>query len=132
MEFLNLFSDDVFRLFLYACHGIAIFVWILTLVTQNFSQMDRLWPILPAVYSWGFLFTSIYYNPNYNGEIEVNTSIQKGDTHGIARLVLMAFLISAWGVRLAYTFWRRGYYKSDHEDHRWDHVKKQFNYPEKN
>jgi steroid 5-alpha reductase family enzyme len=113
--FLTLFTDEVFRYFLLACNGIALFIWLLTLITQNFSQMDRLWPILPMVYSWAFLYTA-------------KTSTKPADTN---RLALISFLITIWGVRLAYIFWRRGYYKWEHEDHRWEFVKKRFDYPNK-
>jgi steroid 5-alpha reductase family enzyme len=44
---------------------------------------------------------------------------------------LMAGLILVWGVRLVYVFWRRGYFKWGHEDHRWDELKKKLKYPEK-
>ena len=28
-------------------------------------------------------------------------------------------------------FWRRGYYRLDHEDHRWEYIRKRLNYPER-
>jgi steroid 5-alpha reductase family enzyme len=38
----------------------------------------------------------------------------------------MSCLITGWGLRMAYTFWRRGYYSKGHEDHRWPVVQKRF------
>ena len=68
MEFIffNYFKDQVFQYFLIGCNALAILVWLLTLITQNFSQMDRLWPILPIIYAWSFLFVSYKYNPSNN------------------------------------------------------------------
>lgn len=42
----------------------------------------------------------------------------------------MTGLITLWGVRLTYNYWRKGGYKKGEEDYRWTHVKKMFYYPE--
>ena len=125
----TLFHDQIFRYFLICCNSFSIFIWIVTLVTQNFSQMDRLWPILPMVYSWAFVYTSINYNPEANPNVQ--TSIIEGNESSKLRLLMMASIITLWGVRLAYAFYRRGYYNMKHEDHRWEFVKKRFGYPER-
>lgn len=118
-EFLSLFSDEVFRCFLLAFASIAFTVWILTLITDNHSFMDKLWGLLPIFYAFGFLYTAVYKSNNTASD------------SSLLRLKLMTFLITLWGLRLAYTFYRRGYYKWDFEDHRWIRIKKRFNYPEK-
>ncbi|CAF0819984.1 unnamed protein product [Brachionus calyciflorus] len=117
LQILNLFTDPLFRYFLYILCIISFTVWILTLITDNHSFMDKLWGILPIFYSGGYLYTAIKSNP------EAGTSLN--------RLYLMFILISLWGLRLAYIFYRRGYYKWDFEDPRWVQVKKRYNYPEK-
>ena len=127
--FLNLFSDEIFRYFLLGCNGFAIFIWIFTLVTQNFSQMDRLWPILPVLYSWGFLYTALTFNSHEQKSVEFKTQINASNTSSQYRLYLITFFITMWGLRLFYYFWRRGYYKWEHEDYRWEHVKRKFDYP---
>lgn len=125
---LSLFQDQVFQYFLIACNSIAFVVWIITVVTAKHSFMDKLWPILPGFYAYGFLFTSYYYADGKNS----NTSITSPSSpSGQYRLILMTAFMTIWGARLAYYFWRRGYYKWDFEDHRWDSVKKKYNYPEK-
>lgn len=43
----------------------------------------------------------------------------------------MAVLPTIWGARLTYNFWRKDGYKLSTEDYRWIHVRKMFNYPEK-
>lgn len=71
-------------------------------VTKNCSQVDKLWSILPAIYSW-------------------IVAIDAGFT---SRLVLMAVLVTIWAVRLTYNFSRRGGYSwkfwSGEEDYRWE------------
>lgn len=119
MEFLfpSLFTDQVFRYFWLAFTCIALTVWVLTLITDNHSWMDKLWPLLPMFYSWALVYTALNSNLNESS---------------LLRIKVMAFLVSIWGVRLAYIFYRRGYYKPSFEDHRWELVKKKYNYPQKN
>jgi steroid 5-alpha reductase family enzyme len=38
----------------------------------------------------------------------------------------MAILITIWGTRLSYNFYRKGGYSMDAEDYRWKIVKKKF------
>jgi steroid 5-alpha reductase family enzyme len=111
----DLIKDPLLVNVLVMCHVIAFLIWILTLITGNQSQMDRLWAILPTIYSWIFLY----------GAYNVNTASFK------PRLILMTILVTLWGVRLTFIFWRRGYYEWKHEDYRWEHVKKGLN-PQKN
>ena len=88
-----------------AMAGILLAAWIACFVlgelTGNVSQVDRLWSLLPIVYTW--------------------TAASFG--HPDPRLVLMATLVTLWGVRLTYNFSRHGAYRlkfwSGHEDYRW-------------
>jgi steroid 5-alpha reductase family enzyme len=65
LEFFQMaFYDDIFKYFIIACNLIAILVWFTTVVTGNYSQMDRLWPILPMVYSWAYLYTAFNFSPD--------------------------------------------------------------------
>jgi len=69
--------------------------------TGNVSQVDRLWSLLPIVYTW---VVAAY-----------------GDF--APRPLLMATLVTAWGLRLSYNFSRQGGYRwppwRGHEDYRW-------------
>ncbi|CAB9501531.1 DUF1295 domain protein [Seminavis robusta] len=69
----------------------------ISLLTGNFSQVDKLWSVVPWVYAW----------------ILVNDS----------RTLLMAIVTTVWGLRLSYNFNRRGGYSwppwSGEEDYRW-------------
>lgn len=125
-DFPKLFNDEIFKYFLLGCNGFAIFIWIVTLITKNISHMDRLWGILPNVYSGLFLYTAIHFNPK---ESTRKYSILKSDDSSISRLMLMSGLMLMWGARIVYVFWRRGYYRLDYEDHRWEFLKEKLNYP---
>jgi steroid 5-alpha reductase family enzyme len=73
-------------------------------ITQNFSQMDKLWSILPVAYVW---------------IIAVNGGMK-------ARLVIYALIVTAWGIRLTVNFARKGAYSikfwTGVEDYRWSIV----------
>lgn len=79
----------------------ALICFIVSTITQNHSQVDKLWSIMPVVYCWYFA-------------IESGMSI---------RLLCMAILATIWGVRLTYNFARRGGYNwkfwTGDEDYRW-------------
>ena len=75
--------------------------FIVSSATKNYSQVDKLWSIIPIPYVW-----IIAYNTDFE-----------------PRIVLMAFLVSIWAVRLTYNFARRGGYSwkiwTGEEDYRW-------------
>lgn len=81
--------------------GIALLAFITSEVTRNYSQIDKLWSIIPPIFAWYFA----------------------GAAGWEPRLVLMALLATAWGARLTFNFWRRGGYAwppwSGTEDYRW-------------
>lgn len=70
-------------------------------LTANVSQVDKVWSLLPIVYTWIVAF---------HGDLS-------------PRLWLMAVLVTAWGARLTYNFCRHGAYQlrfwNGHEDYRW-------------
>ena len=75
---LNLPHDPVFKYIFIAINVISIICWVLSLITQNFSQIDKIWSIEPALFAWVFLFTSIYFNgastsnnPRIPGSIQI-------------------------------------------------------------
>jgi steroid 5-alpha reductase family enzyme len=83
-------------------YGIAAgLCFIVSSATKNYSQVDKLWSIIPIPYVW-----IIAYNTDFE-----------------PRIVLMAFLVSIWAVRLTYNFARRGGYSwkiwTGEEDYRW-------------
>lgn len=70
-------------------------------ITGDYSWVDRIWSILPAVYSW----------------------IYAASAWPDARLIVMSLLITAWAARLTFNFARKGGY-SGVEDYRWEHMRK--------
>lgn len=79
--------------------------WILSLLTKDYSWVDRSWSLSPIVYAWIFAW-----------------SVLSVGAAG-ARTIVMALLITAWGARLTFNFARKGGY-SGMEDYRWSIVRK--------
>jgi steroid 5-alpha reductase family enzyme len=79
----------------------AVSCFVVSSISKNYSQVDKLWSLIPIPYVWIAAFAS-----GFEG-----------------RLVLMALLITAWGLRLTYNFSRRGGYSirfwTGVEDYRW-------------
>ena len=70
--------------------GISVlYCFIVGEITKNNSQMDKLWSVLPEVYCW---------------IIAIMGGMKP-------RLVVMAILATAWGIRLTYNFAKKGAYK---------------------
>lgn len=76
-------------------------------VNHNFSQIDRLWSILPVVY---LLHYDLYARA---------TGIPS------ARNDLALLWSTVWGSRLTYNFWRKGGYKKGEQDYRWPIIEQQ-------
>ena len=125
MDFLGTFRDPAFLNFWYASNLVAFITWMLTLINDNFSQVDRIWSILPVLYSWAFVATSMYNNPGPEPDVQIRSETRKEDVNvggsfvrmgvvleggnfSLLRLVVMASLITIWGCRLTYNYWRKG------------------------
>ncbi len=80
---------------------VAFTCFIVSEITRNVSQVDKLWSIMPIIYTWYFAYAGGWDD----------------------RMVLMAILVTIWGVRLTFNFWRRGGYHwipwEGEEDYRW-------------
>ena len=83
----------------------ALYCFIVGEITRNNSQMDKLWSILPIAYTW-----VIAVKGNF-----------------APRLIIMAILATAWGIRLTINFARKGAYSikfwSGEEDYRWVYLR---------
>lgn len=82
--------------------GVAIlYCFIVGEITKNYSQMDKLWSLLPPVYAW----------------------VIAGMGGMDLRLILIAILVTLWGARLTFNFARKGAYSwkfwDGVEDYRW-------------
>lgn len=78
---------------------------VLSEINRNYSQVDRLWSILPGAYVAHFAAFA-----HLNG-----LPTQKLDN--------VLVFSTMWGVRLTYNFWRKGGYQIGNEDYRWEIIK---------
>jgi len=83
--------------------GVAAVTWITSLITGEYSWVDRIWSIVPLGYVW---------------------VIAAGSGFANARLIMMAILVSLWGMRLTFNFARKGGYARGGEDYRWAYLRK--------
>ena len=83
----------------------ALYCFLVGEITGNNSQVDKIWSLLPIAYCW--------------------IIAAKGGMH--PRLVVIAVLVTLWGIRLTYNFARKGAYKlrfwEGEEDYRWEKVR---------
>ncbi|MDP5168988.1 MAG: DUF1295 domain-containing protein, partial [Bacteroidia bacterium] len=81
--------------------GVAAFAFVLAEITKNYSQTDKLWGLTPILFVWHLAWRSGFDE----------------------RLLLMAALVTVWGLRLSYNFSRRGGFSwkfwEGEEDYRW-------------
>lgn len=79
----------------------AILCFVISSIAKNYSQVDKLWSIMPIIYAWVIA---------YHADFE-------------KRVILIAVLITLWGARLTFNFARRGGYSlkfwTGEEDYRW-------------
>ena len=94
-------ATDPLTTALWVAGGLALICWVLSLITKEYSWVDRLWSITPVLFAVHFA--------GYVGFSD-------------ARLNLMAALAVLWGVRLTYNFVRKGGYKPGGEDYRWEEI----------
>ena len=92
--------------------GVALTCFIVSELTGNCSQVDKLWSIVPIVYVWYVATQSFEYGL---------ANAPRTDPSG--RVMLMAVLVTIWGLRLTFNFARRGGYHwipwKGEEDYRW-------------
>lgn len=89
----------------------VLYCFIVGEITNNHSQMDKLWSLLPETYIWVMFFVDL----SSTGQVSI-------------RLLVMAILATAWGIRLTINFALKGAYSikfwSGEEDYRWKLLKK--------
>lgn len=92
------FAEGEAGVYLLIVMTISIIVcYIVGSITQNYSQVDKLWSLLPPIYC----FIVVIFSP-----------IQP-------RVLIMHTLIWMWGLRLTYNFARKDGYTWSGEDYRW-------------
>jgi steroid 5-alpha reductase family enzyme len=91
-------TTDPLTTALCACLVLTLSCWVVSVMTGDYSQVDRLWSILPVLYVVHFAAHARFAD---------------------ARLVVMTALAVLWGVRLTWNFARKGGYRAGGEDYRW-------------
>jgi len=96
---------------LYVYVPFVVSCFVLGELTQNFSQVDKIWSIITPVFCWYITwFDAHQHNMEYN-----------------YKLLLMSTLVTIWGVRLSYQFFCKGGYSwkfwTGEEDYRWEIVR---------
>lgn len=103
---LGALEKEALQTLLLIAAGVSLYCFLVGEITGNVSQTDKLWSLAPIVYAWVVADYGAY-SP---------------------RLVLMALLVTAWGLRLTYNFSRQGGYNlkfwTGNEDYRWEVLRK--------
>lgn len=103
---LNLFAGDIqianiAQTWIVLMLVVTLVCFIVSEITRNYSQVDKLWSLMPIAYA-GITLSAFPYSP---------------------RLWLMTILVAVWGFRLSYNFSRKGGYNKipwrGEEDYRW-------------
>ncbi|KAF2264899.1 DUF1295-domain-containing protein [Lojkania enalia] len=84
---------------------LAPVVLIVSEVNKNYSQVDRLWSIVPAILI---------------GHYTMWAHLMGLPTQRLNHVMALSML---WGIRLTYNYWRKGGYQIGTEDYRWAIVK---------
>jgi steroid 5-alpha reductase family enzyme len=104
---MSIFEDAALARSLMLCGALAAGCWLLSVATREYSWVDRLWSIVPALY----------------------VAIFAASDGGSPRLLLMLVLTTAWAARLTFNYARKGGYgmligKRGGEDYRWEELRK--------
>jgi steroid 5-alpha reductase family enzyme len=83
--------------------AVCFLTWLVSVITKEYSWVDRIWSIIPIVYVWVFAYGAEFTNPRIN---------------------LIAVLVTLWGARLTFNFARKGGYAPGGEDYRWAILRK--------
>ena len=85
------------------CMVLCVILWLLSVITRNYSWVDRVWSILPLLYCLLTIFALDSFSP---------------------RVLLMTILVGLWSVRLTFNLARKGGYRRGGEDYRWAVIRK--------
>ena len=89
---------DAIEICLWIFAGACVVTWLLSVITREYSWVDRLWSLIPVAYVAVFAAAAEPAN---------------------ARLIVMLVLVSLWAARLTFNFARKGGFAPGGEDYRW-------------
>ena len=94
-------QKDTMLILLIICGSSMLYCFVVGELTHNYSQMDKLWSILPIAYVWVICAKGAFS----------------------LRLIVYAIIVTIWGIRLTINFGRKGAYTwkfwQGEEDYRW-------------
>ncbi|KAI0073665.1 DUF1295-domain-containing protein [Panus rudis PR-1116 ss-1] len=108
------------------CVATTLTTYVLSVITGNVSQVDRVWTFLPTIYTAYFALLPfwpkeplLYLWPHTPTEV----ATEVGQRYS-PRALLMLGLVTIWMCRLSYNTWRRGLFNLHDEDYRWAILRK--------
>ena len=99
-------SGTPYGIALDVCIVIAAACWVLSLLTKEFSWVDRVWSLAP---------------PTYCLIVAIESGFQS------ARVTVMTVLVLLWSIRLTANFAVKGGYQPGGEDYRWAYMRGKLN-----
>lgn len=102
---LYLSTNPLISSFAFAVLFLSPAVLVLSEINRNYSQVDRIWSLLPAL-----------YNIHYATWAHLNDLPATKLDHVMAVSII-------WSARLTFNYWRKGGYTIGSEDYRWNIVK---------
>ncbi len=99
----SVLADTPYGDTVYVCVALAALCWVVSLLTDDYSWVDRLWSVVPAVYC-------------------VMVAADLG--FDSARVNLMTVLVTIWAIRLTVNLAVKGGYRLSGEDYRWLYLRK--------
>lgn len=110
----------------YFMAGVTAVCYVVSEITGNVSQVDRLWAILPLVYVAYFALFPLWPTYSFLGILPYlpeDTPAELSADYS-SRALLMLALTLVWSVRLNYNSYRRGFFNFHEEDYRWPILRK--------
>lgn len=95
----------------------AVVLFLASHVNANYSWVDRSWSILPVVYTW----IQVYYTTHQGTQVAASGGPPAAGLP-VSAATLFGLVITVWGIRLTFNYYRRGGYFRGSEDYRWVHV----------
>ncbi|KAH8831291.1 hypothetical protein DL96DRAFT_1587175 [Flagelloscypha sp. PMI_526] len=109
--------DPIYTWPLQFCLFSTTATWVLSVVTNNVSQVDRVWTFLPTIYTAYFALMHLLPTEQVVWLAPFNPS--KDVTEASPRALIMLGVTTIWMFRLSYNTYRRGLFNLKDEDYRW-------------
>ncbi|KAL9714191.1 hypothetical protein Ac2012v2_002500 [Leucoagaricus gongylophorus] len=103
------------------CATVTALCYVVSVITSNVSQVDRVWTFLPTIYTAYYALLPLLPNEQ---PFFLAPYAPKSLGHSVlkdfsSRAILMLMLVVIWMFRLSYNTYRRGLFSLQDEDYRW-------------